>query len=100
MRTLLFSAVIALAAVGCDKSKGKDEHGDVEKSLPVISVDEVAAGLDAKQLTVVDCNGDSTRKSEGVIPGAILIDDSEGYPATALPADKAAKLVFYCGGPG
>ena len=104
MRTLLFGAAIALAAVGCSEktspSKEGGRTGEVQADLPEISIDEVAAGLEGKTLTVVDCNSEKTRKKHGVIPGAILIDDEETFPASVLPADKAAKLVFYCGGPG
>ncbi len=101
MRTLVFSAVIALASFGCsEKGPQKDSKGEVKHDLPEMSVEEVAAGLEAKQLTVVDCNGDKTRKKHGILPGAILIEDEETFTASALPADKAAKLVFYCGGLG
>ena len=98
MRTLLFSACIALASIGCSDKKSDDQaaHSD----LPEMTVDEVAAGLDAKQLTAVDCNSDKTRKKHGVLPGAILIEDEETFPASVLPTDKATKLLFYCGGPG
>ncbi len=98
MRTLLFSTVIALASVGC--SSQKDTTAEVKHDLPEISIADVAAGLDAKQLTVIDCNGEDTRKKHGVIPGAILVEDEEKFPASVLPSDKKAKLVFYCGGPG
>ena len=102
MRTLLFSAVIALASVaGCSKSEKSEKAATAEHSdLPEMSVDEVAAGLEARQLTAVDCNSEKTRKKHGVLPGAILIDDEETFTADDLPADKATKLVFYCGGPG
>jgi hypothetical protein len=101
MRTLLFSVVIALASFGCGKSeKSKDDKVEAKHELPDMTVDEVAAGLDAKQLTAVDCNSDKTRKKHGVLPGAILVEDEESYPASVLPADKATKLVFYCSGPG
>jgi hypothetical protein len=99
MRTLLFSVVVALGSIGCSENS-KDPKAEVKSDLPEMSVDEVAAGLAAKQLTAVDCNGDKTRKKHGILPGAILIDDEETYPASALPPDKATKLVFYCGGPG
>jgi hypothetical protein len=99
MRTLLFSAIIAIASVGCS-DKSKDSGSKVEHDLTEMSVDEVAAGLEAKTLTVVDCNSEKTRKKAGILPGAILIDDEETFPASALPADKTTKLVFYCGGPG
>lgn len=99
MRTLMFSAAIALASLGCSE-KSKDSTAEVKHDFAEISIDEVAADLEAKQVTVVDCNGDKTRKKHGILPGAILLEDEETYPATVLPADKATKLVFYCGGPG
>lgn len=102
MRTLLFASILGLAtltSVGCSKS---DKHGEskVDHDIPEISMDDVQAGIAAKTLTVYDCNGDKTRKRVGVIDGAILVDDEETYDASILPADKNAKLVFYCGGPG
>jgi hypothetical protein len=101
MRTLLFSAALAVASLGCsEKSNQTDTKAEAKHDLPEMSVDEVAAGLEAKQLTAVDCNGDKTRKKHGVLAGAILIEDEETFPASVLPADKATKLVFYCGGPG
>lgn len=102
MRTLLFAAVVSLTSVSCaEKSKDKEPAAEAAKdALPEMSVDDVAAGLEAKTLTVVDCNGEKTRKKHGILPGAILIEDEETFAATALPADKATKLVFYCGGPG
>lgn len=101
MRTLLVSAALALASIGCsEKPNHKNTKAEVGHDLPEMSVDEVAAGLEAKQLIVVDCNGEKTRKKHGILPGAILVDDEETYTASALPADKATKLVFYCGGLG
>jgi hypothetical protein len=100
MRTLLFSAAIVFGSFGCNKETSKDKSADVEHDLPEISIDDVAAGMEAKTLTLIDCNGDKTRKKVGVLPGAILVDDEEAYPESVLPADKSAKLVFYCGGPG
>lgn len=101
MRKLLFAAAIALAATGCtEKSKDKEAKAEVKHDLPEMSVDEVAAGVEAKQVTLVDCNSEKTRKKHGILPGAILVEDEETYPASILPADKSAKLVFYCGGPG
>jgi hypothetical protein len=100
MRTLLFSAVIALASLGCTDKAPKEDKGEVKVDLPEMSVDEVAAAVDAKQLTVLDCNSEETRKKHGIIPGAILVADEEAYPADILPADKTTKLLFYCGGPG
>jgi hypothetical protein len=36
----------------------------------------------------------------GVVPGAILISDVDNFATSELPADKTAKLVFYCADPG
>ena len=100
MRRLLFATVIALAPfAACSKSE-KADSSKHEVKLPEISVADAAAGMEAKQVTFVDCNSAKTRKDLGIIPGAILVDDEETFAASVLPADKAAKLVFYCGGPG
>lgn len=101
MRTLLFTTVIALASVGCtEKASQQVTKGEVKHDIPEIAIADAAAGLEAKQLTFVDCNGAETRKKHGILPGAILLDDEETFTASALPSDKTAKLVFYCGGPG
>ena len=31
-----------------------------------------------------------------MVPGAVLLTDSESFALTELPADKAKELVFYC----
>ena len=100
MRRLLFATVIALAPLAaCSKSEQADSSKH-EANLPEISIADAAAGLEAKQVTFVDCNNAQTRKKHGTIPGANLVDDEETFPASVLPADKVTKLVFYCGGPG
>jgi hypothetical protein len=99
MRRLLFAAALTLASIaGC--SKDKADKAEVKHDLPEMTVDQVAAALEAKQLTAVDCNSEKTRKRVGILPGAILIADEETFTAADLPSDKATKLVFYCGGPG
>ncbi len=104
MRTLTSVLVLALAATGCSRSsEPKSEPKDrveVEVDVPEISIDDVVSGLEANQLTLVDCNSEKTRKKHGILPRAILIDDEETFAASALPPDKTTKLVFYCGGPG
>ncbi|MGE0403760.1 MAG: rhodanese-like domain-containing protein, partial [Kofleriaceae bacterium] len=86
---------------GCsEKSASKEKTEKVEHELPEISIADVAAGIEAKSLTVIDCNSNKTREKVGVLPGAILVEDEETYPASILPADRSSKLVFYCGGPG
>lgn len=100
MRTLLLAAALALASsAGCTKT---DDNKAAAKAddVPTMTVDELAAALDAKQATPVDCNSERTRKKLGVVPGAIVISDEESFGASELPADKTTKLVFYCADPG
>jgi hypothetical protein len=99
MRKLIFAAVLGLAAIsGCSKDKSSSSE-KAEEQFPTMTLDEVEKGLAASELTAIDCNGESTRKKHGVVPGAVLITDEEKYPASELPADKTRKLVFYCSGP-
>jgi hypothetical protein len=89
MRVLL---LIALAVAGCSRG-GREE-------VPEMTVDEVARDLDAKQIQAVDVCHSAIRARYGTIPGAILLPEDDDYPVSLLPADKAAKLVFYCSDPG
>ncbi len=46
---------------------------------------------------IFDANVAHERHEYGVIPGAHLLPSPEHYDAAAeLPADKSARLVFYC----
>jgi hypothetical protein len=99
MRRILLSTILGLAAItGCSKKDDKAAAVNTD-DLPMVSVDEVEKGLADNSLSIVDCNGDGTRKKFGIVPGAILVADEEAFPASDLPADKARKLVFYCSSP-
>ena len=99
MRTVLFSVVLGLAAVsGCSKDKSASGES-AEEQFPTMTLDEVEKGLAANELSAIDCNGESTRKKHGVLPGAVLITDEETFPESELPPDKTRKLVFYCSSP-
>lgn len=101
MRHLAIIAALGLAAIsGCAKDKSDAPATAKAEELPTMTTDEVDQALAAKAAVAVDCNGDRTRKKDGVLPGAILISDEEAYPASELPADKTTKLVFYCADPG
>jgi hypothetical protein len=99
MRKLFLVAALSLTA-GCSKSDGDLPKAGAKAELPSMTVDEVDKELTAKTIQAVDCNHDQLRKKKGVLPGAILLTESDSYPASVLPADKAAKLVFYCSDPG
>jgi phosphoribosylformylglycinamidine (FGAM) synthase-like amidotransferase family enzyme len=101
MRTTLFACALAISAVaGCSKGdQAKTEQKD-EQKLATMTMDEVEAAITSGQAIAVDCNGDRTRKKDGILPGAIMVTDEEQYGASELPADKSRKLIFYCADPG
>lgn len=95
MRTLLFTTLLALAAIaGC--SKQTDGAADRASKIPTISIDDLDKKLASGECRAVDANGNATRKKLGVIPGAVLLSDSDTFNAGELPPDKAKGLVFYC----
>ncbi len=101
MRTILLAVVLASAAAtasGCSKDD-KADKAHVHSDVPTVSIADVDKGLAANEMTLVDCNGDKTRKKFGVIPGAVLVEDEEAFTADEMPSDKTRKLVFYCSGP-
>src|SRR5689334_10504171 len=72
--------------------------GDVKEAAEPfgrLTVDEVQKFVDAKQVQVFDNNGED-RFKRGRVPGAKRVSAAD-LAATDLPADKDAKLVFYCG---
>jgi hypothetical protein len=101
MRKLMLAAALSFATLaGCSTSEGDNGTAKKKDEIPSMTVDEVDKGIAAKQLQAVDCNHDDLRKKLGVVPGAILVADTHDYAASLLPADKTAKLVFYCADPG
>jgi rhodanese-related sulfurtransferase len=97
MRTLLFTLLLATSVLGCSKSEPKPApHAKLSDSIPTMTVDELDAKLATKDCQAVDANGDATRRKLGVIPGAVLLTDSDAYSTRELPADKSKTLVFYC----
>src|ERR1700733_7268715 len=100
MRTILFASLLALAATACTKSTDKTdkvvETTTAAAAVPTVTVDEVDQKLASGECQAVDANGDATRKKMGVVPGAVLLTDSESFKLSELPADKSKSLVFYC----
>ncbi|HET9991987.1 MAG TPA: rhodanese-like domain-containing protein [Kofleriaceae bacterium] len=95
MKKLLLMTI--LAAAGCAKSdKPADKAAQQDEKLTFISVDDVDAHITKGTAQAVDANNPTTRQHEGVVPGAVLLTDSESFALTELPTDKAKELVFYC----
>ena len=65
---------------------------------PDISIDDLKKAIDEKKVTVIDVNG-SKSFEQGRIPGAIDYAAKKDDLAKALPQDKNALVVAYCGGP-
>ena len=65
---------------------------------PDISITELKSAIKEKKVTVIDVNGSDSYQS-GHVPGAIDFEAKRGELAKALPQDKNALVVAYCGGP-
>ena len=83
--TLLATAVLAISA----------QAGE----YPDISITELKKAIADKQVTVIDANGNKSFTEKGHIPTAINFHAKDGEIAKALPSDKGALIVAYCGGP-
>jgi hypothetical protein len=71
----------------------------VPDKFGVIGVATLASMIDdpKSHVNIYDANGWGLRSTAGVIPGAHLLTSDDKYDvAKELPADKSAKLVFYC----
>ena len=66
--------------------------------FPDISIEELKKAIDSKKVTLIDVNGDQSYK-KAHIPTALEFGAIKGDLATALPKDKKALVVAYCGGP-
>ncbi|MBA3458874.1 MAG: rhodanese-like domain-containing protein [Deltaproteobacteria bacterium] len=93
MRTLFLASALAFVTTTAGCSKAKDT---AEANVPTVSVAELDASLSKAAAIPVDANGERTRKKLGIIPGAVLLTDSDNWAISELPADKTKPLVFYC----
>jgi len=66
--------------------------------FPDISVKEVKALTESKKAVIIDVNG-SESYQKGHVPGALNYDAIQAKLASALPADKNALIIAYCGNP-
>jgi hypothetical protein len=76
-----------------------NNHEDENDNIKKIHVADLVALMHDPDAHVIiyDVNLDDTRAKYGVIPGAKLLNSPDKYDiAKTLPADKNAKLVFYC----
>ena len=92
-------ATSAAPALAWDLGNLLNNKSAAPEKFQVIHVPDLAA-LMAKlnaHVSIYDANGWGLRSTAGIIPGAHLLTSDDKYDvATELPADKNAKLVFYC----
>jgi rhodanese-related sulfurtransferase len=65
---------------------------------PDISISELKKAIEEKKAVVIDVNGQKSYQ-QGHIPGAIDFSAAKSDLSSALPQDKNALVVAYCGGP-
>jgi rhodanese-related sulfurtransferase len=97
MRTILLAAVLTLGAgAACSKAENQKNATAAKATAATVTIDEVDQKLASGGCVAVDANGEVTRKKMGVLPGAVLLTDSDTFNISELPADKTKELVFYC----
>jgi hypothetical protein len=109
MRTRVLAAMAALAMTmiapasarpfNLAKMLGNPESDAALDTFKLIRVADLAKVMakPGSRVAIYDANLADTRAKYGIIPGAHLLPSSNRYNvAQELPADKAAKLVFYC----
>jgi rhodanese-related sulfurtransferase len=70
-----------------------------ESRFPYISARDLSGAMKKNSVVLIDANG-SESWAAGHLPGALDFEGSGESLAAALPADKGALVVAYCGGPG
>jgi len=94
MVALALAARASAADIGniLENKEGPDQF----KIIHVADLAKLMADPSSK-VQVYDANHPSTREKYGVIAGAHMLSSYDNYDvAKELPADKNAKLVFYC----
>jgi rhodanese-related sulfurtransferase len=90
---LAVSFAVPSIALACEDEKAHSAKASVKS----VTVPQTASLQKEKKATVLDANGESFRKENGVIPGAVMLTSFNKYDvAKELPASKDSKLVFYC----
>jgi 3-mercaptopyruvate sulfurtransferase SseA len=94
---LMFS-VAALVSGAEDVKAAKDAPKEEEAKVADISHGDLMKAIKEKKVVLLDCNGTEVY-ALGHIPGALDFVAVKDDLAKKLPADKAALIVAYCGGP-
>lgn len=95
--TALCLSATSLSAVAKDKKKPAATKPAGHPATEV-SLTELKTIVEKKSATIIDANS-ATSYETGHIPGAVHFGANEKDLGKVLPADKAAPIVAYCGGP-
>ena len=109
MRIRFLPMILALGAIlttavparpfDLSKMLGNPDQDEALDTFKLIHVSDLAASIANPKsgVLIYDANHPDTRAQYGVIPGAHLLPSADGFSVgQELPADKNAKLVFYC----
>jgi rhodanese-related sulfurtransferase len=100
MKNLILALVLLVTPMAFAANSATTAPAD---SLRLVHVNDLETWMKTAPTTlhIYDANNDKTRDKEGVIPGAVALPSANHYDiAATLPADKNAKLVFYCANTG
>jgi len=109
VRVRLLSTMLAIVGLICAASPalsfdlakllGNPDKDAALDTFKLIHVTDLATSIADPNsgVLIYDANHPDTRTEYGIIPGAHLLSSADGYRVSQeLPADKQAKLVFYC----
>ena len=101
-RSIIASIFVLCAAVASLMPSGAVAGTNEHAKFGLIQVADLKKLMadTTHKVAIFDANGESTRKKDGIIPGAVLLSSFNHYDiAKELPADKNTTLVFYCANP-
>lgn len=90
-KNIMKKIMFALAVMAIAVSSYAGEFAD-------ISIKEVKTLAETKKAVIIDVNG-SESYAKGRVPGALNYEAIKDKLASALPADKDALIIAYCGSP-
>jgi len=96
MNRILISSLLILGGTAVTLSACACEHSTAV--VADVAVADLKSAIGAKTAVLIDANG-SASFAKGHIPGAIDFAANEKTLAKNLPANKAALIIAYCGGP-
>ena len=94
-RSLVLGLVGLCVALSSAAVRAEDKKAT---EYPDVTVHELKAAMEKGKVTVIDVNGTDSYR-DGHIPGAIDFEANADKIEKALPKDKSALIVAYCGGP-